>query len=518
MDLIDKYHFYINLKKRTGKNINTISELKRLGIKSPNRFEAITHEIGIVGCVKSHIRCIELAKERDYPFVCIFEDDVIFRDIKKCKEMINKYIDSDYDVLYIGCRVLNNKYEFITDELININSAWCNHAYIVKSHYYDTILKNFYDGMKLKIQAGVDAHNKRQSEEYNIDVYCNTLQKVDKWYTFYPHFSSQKNGYSDNFNTEINFYDEIFNIPIHDSRLPSISILTPTFNRKRFLPLMIYNIYHFTYPKEKVEWNILESNDNSLNNYEKLFNDKSEIADLEEKLGIKIKYEYIDNEMSIGKKRNWLSNTSSHGYLINMDDDDLYLPSYLNHSINILMNTGKQITGCLDMLFIYPQKDYQMSFIRCVKDFTLYHEATLCITKSYFRRCNQYKDSNKGEGRNMYKNHKSKCGNSDIMKCMICVCWDGNTVNKDKFLDYKINTNIQGDSLNILKKIFNNSKMESIKEESKTIEIPVELLKNIRNLIEVANTRVNWKIEELLPVGIMIKQIDEILETTNKKD
>ena len=94
---------------------------------------------------------------------------------------------------------------------------------------------------------------------------------------------------------------------------------------------------------------------------------------------------------------------------------------------------------------------------------------------------------------------------------MICVCWDGNTVNKDKFLDYRIDMNIRGGGLNILKKIFNNSKMESIKEESKNIEIPVELLKNIRNLIEVANNRVNWKIEELLPVGIMIKQIDELL-------
>jgi len=56
------------------------------------------------------------------------------------------------------------------------------------------------------------------------------------------------------------------------------------------------------------------------------------------------------------------------------------------------------------------------------------------------------------------------------------------------------------------------------KAESKNIEIPLELLKNIRNLIEVANTRVNWKIEELLPVGIMIKQIDELIETTDKKD
>ena len=59
--------------------------------------------------------------------------------------------------------------------------------------------------------------------------------------------------------------------------------------------------------------------------------------------------------------------------------------------------------------------------------------------------------------------------------------------------------------------------MESIKEEDKqTLEIPIELLKNIRNLIEVTNTRVNWKIEELLPVGIMIKQIDELLESPKK--
>ena len=510
MERIEKYHFYINLKKRKDKNKHTISELKRFGISKPNRFEAITHEIGIVGCAKSHIKCIELAKERDYPFICIFEDDVVFRDIEKCRGMINKYIDYDYDVLYIGCRVLDNKYEFITGELININSAYCNHAYIIKSHYYDTILENFYEGMNLKIKAGKDMHSKRQSEEYNIDVYLGKLQKIDKWYTFYPHFASQKNGYSDNLNIDINFRDEIFKIPIHDKLLPNISILTPTFNRKKFLPLMIYNIYHFTYPKGKIEWNILESNDNSLNNYEKLFNDKSEIIDLENYLGIKIKYKYNDYEMSIGKKRNWLSNTSSHEYLINMDDDDLYLPSYLNHSIDILMNTNKDITGSLDMLFIYPQKDYQMSFIRCIRDFKLYHEATLCMKKSHWNKY-KYELSNRGEGKNLHGNSKL-CGMSDITKCMICVCWDGNTVNKDKFLDNKINMNIQGDSLNILKKIFNNSKMEPVKEETKNIEIPVELLKNIRNLIEVANTRVNWKIEELLPVGIMIKQIDELIE------
>lgn len=511
MELIEKYHFYINLNKRAERNKNATEQLKLLGITKPNRFEAIEHEIGIVGCAKSHIKCIEIAKERNFPFVCIFEDDIVFRDIDKCRDMINKYIDIDYDVLYIGCRVINNKYEFITDELIRINNAYCNHAYIVKSHYYDKILENLYEGVALKIKAGKEAHDKRKSEQYNNDVYIGSLQKVDKWYSFYPHFASQKNGYSDDFNQEMNYCEEIFNIPIHDSCLPSISILTPTFNRKRFLPLMIYNIYHLTYPKEKIEWNILESNDNLSDNYEKLFKDKTEIIDLENNLGININYNYIDKKLSIGKKRNILSENSTHGYLINMDDDDIYLPQYLNHSIDILLNTDKDITGCLDMLFIYTENDYQCSYIRCVKDYRLYHEATLCMKKSHWGKY-KYEESSKGEGKYIYGKNEL-CGLSNVCNSMICVCWKGNTVNKDTFLKNRIDMKIQGDSVNILKNILNDScKMESIKEESKTVEMSIELLQNIRNLIEVTNDRIKWKTEELLPVGVLIKQIDEILK------
>ncbi len=48
-----------------------------------------------------------------------------------------------------------------------------------------------------------------------------------------------------------------------------------------------------------------------------------------------------------------------------------------------------------------------------------------------------------------------------------------------------------------------------------TIPIEVELVKKIRNLLEVANSRMNWKIEELLPVGLVIKDIDELLTSTD---
>ena len=284
---------------------------------------------------------------------------------------------------------------------------------------------------------------------------------------------------------------------------------------------MINNINEFQYPKEKIEWNILDSNDKDISNYNKLLNE-DDIKYLERVLGIKIKYTYIDKRLTIGKKRNILSQSSTHEYLINMDDDDIYLPTYLNHSIDILINYKKDITGCLDMLFIYPKKDYQCSYIKCIRDFKLLHEATLCMKKSHWKKY-KYEESNRGEGQNIY-GKSDLCNLSDIIQCMICVCWEGNTVNKDMFLKNKIDATIQGNSKNILKNIFYDPyKMEggsqeklaiksAIINDSKKVEITLELLKNIRNLIQVTNDRINWKIEELLPVGIIIQQIDALLE------
>ena len=72
--------------------------------------------------------------------------------------------------------------------------------------------------------------------------------------------------------------------------LPKISILTPTFNRRRFLPLMISNIHRFDYPKELIEWNILDSLGFSGEKSPKLFKNDSEVQVLQSNLNIIINY------------------------------------------------------------------------------------------------------------------------------------------------------------------------------------------------------------------------------------
>jgi|TARA_R110002072_G_scaffold155118_1_gene305447 hypothetical protein len=49
------------------------------------------------------------------------------------------------------------------------------------------------------------------------------------------------------------------------------------------------------------------------------------------------------------------------------------------------------------------------------------------------------------------------------------------------------------------------------KSKSKTVEIELDLLKDLRNVFEVMNERIHWKTSELLPVGILLKRLDDIL-------
>ena len=64
-------------------------------------------------------------------------------------------------------------------------------------------------------------------------------------------------------------------------------------------------------------------------------------------------------------------------------------------------------------------------------------------------------------------------------------------------------------------KFFNElNKMEGKQEtkDVKMVKVSLDLLKSIRNLLEVSNERIKWKLEELLPVGLTIQQVDEILK------
>ena len=42
---------------------------------------------------------------------------------------------------------------------------------------------------------------------------------------------------------------------------PNVSVLTPTYNRKNFIELCIFNLKNQTYPLEKLEWYLLDDSE-----------------------------------------------------------------------------------------------------------------------------------------------------------------------------------------------------------------------------------------------------------------
>jgi len=197
-------HFYINLEHRKQRNQETITELRKIGIKKPNRFNAITHETPLIGCAKSHMEVIKRAKELKWSYVIIFEDDLKIENKKKVLEKFKKYINTDFDVLYLGAWNYQPPIQ-LTNDLAKVRHAVCNHAYIVKEHYYDILIQNLQEGIELKLKNDV--------RENNNDEYHHKLQVKDNWLCITPIYITQKDGWSDNFKEQRNFSERIKHIP-----------------------------------------------------------------------------------------------------------------------------------------------------------------------------------------------------------------------------------------------------------------------------------------------------------------
>lgn len=202
MDLFENT-FFINLEDRKDRLEHAEAEFEKMGIKA-ERVNAIRLKNGAIGCTMSHIKCIELAKERKYDQVFICEDDITFLNVDLFKENIEKFYDNDdilWDVLIIGG---NNvpPFQQVEPYCARVFSCQTTTGYIVKRTYYDTLLKNFKESVRNLIKA---PENKR---EFALDIYWKRLQMQDFWYMITPPTVTQYENYSD-IEDQVTNYDHL---------------------------------------------------------------------------------------------------------------------------------------------------------------------------------------------------------------------------------------------------------------------------------------------------------------------
>ena len=239
---------------------------------------------------------------------------------------------------------------------------------------------------------------------------------------------------------------------------PKVSILTPSYNRRKFLPLITYNLLNMDYDKSKLEWCILDDGKEPLFTPETLEETKQTLSPL------KISYKYETQKRDIGVKRNALVKSSKNKICIMMDDDDIYFPSYIKHSLKTLKKHNVGLVGSNHMLFIYPKHNYNMSRIECQAKRQI-HEATMCFTKKYYNSMPGFMKSSLGEGAKMIDHNEKNSAFTNISKCMICFCHDGNSFNKEQFYKYRVNMKLKNPKIFELLEEISGIKYDPIKKD-----------------------------------------------------
>ena len=184
--------FYINLESRVDRRKSIETQLNNIGLTSFERFNAIKLMDGRAGCTMSHIKCLELAKERGYNHLLICEDDTFFLDPKLFKTQLTTLLNNGHTwdvVLFAGNNV--PPYELIDETCIAVSHCQTTTCYLVNGHYFDTLLRNMKEGLNNLLKEPMNHLN------YAIDRYWLKLQKKDNWLLITPLTVIQREDYSD---------------------------------------------------------------------------------------------------------------------------------------------------------------------------------------------------------------------------------------------------------------------------------------------------------------------------------
>jgi len=186
---------YINLASRTDRLTEIQSELTRMGVSDAERFEAIQRKPGIVGCGYSHLAVLKLAKERGYKEILIMEDDFVFLlSPERMAEIFEILPTIPFDVCMLGYNLHQTHGDYLSAlrlPMHKVKYAQTASAYIVREHYYDTLIDLYEWAIPELERTGMHW-------VYANDVIWRQLQENDLWVCPVERCGKQRPGYSDN--------------------------------------------------------------------------------------------------------------------------------------------------------------------------------------------------------------------------------------------------------------------------------------------------------------------------------
>jgi hypothetical protein len=157
---------------------------------------------------------------------------------------------------------------------------------------------------------------------------------------------------------------------------PTVTLVTPTANRGWSLTsLAVRNFYRFDYPRDKLEWVIIDS--------------QSSGTPLNLPQDPRIKYHLVDSTTPLWVKRNMCNEKASGQIIIHLDDDDFYFPSSIWTKVKLLDKYRReeenshlkaiQCVGCTQLGIYHLLDNYSY-----LADTKYISEASMAYTRTFW--------------------------------------------------------------------------------------------------------------------------------------
>jgi len=219
---------------------------------------------------------------------------------------------------------------------------------------------------------------------------------------------------------------------------PFVSVLTPTYNRRRFIPALVACYMKQTYPHDRMEWIILDDGQDSVQD---IFAEAAKHIP-------NIRYIREPVKQLIGAKRNRLHKEAKGEIFVCLDDDDYYFPDRVAHCVLKFQQNPKINLAGSSILYMYYTEEKK---ILELGPYGPNHatNGTMAFRKSYALAHFYDETVTHAEEKSFLEDYKNPMIQLDPMKVMLVMSHSDNTFDKTAMREDLKNPFIKKTSLKI---------------------------------------------------------------------
>ncbi len=209
-----------------------------------------------------------------------------------------------------------------------------------------------------------------------------------------------------------------------EKNFPFVSVITPTYNRRRFIPTLIKCYENQDYKKNRMEWIILDDG-------------QDKVKDLFEEAAKRIpniRYIPLEEKLLIGAKRNRLNQEAKGSIIVAMDDDDYYFPNRVSAAVAAFKKNPKHELAGASEIYMY------FSDIKTIYKLGPYNpnhatNGTMAWRSSYAKSHTYDEAVTFAEERSFLEDYKHPMIQLDPFKVMLVMSHSENTFDKKRLRD-----------------------------------------------------------------------------------